>query len=323
MAEKMKILVVGCGSIGKRHLKVLTERPQVEIAACELRREVFPQIEEISPEIAIFNNLELALAWQPQIAIVAVPNQFHHTVGIQCLRAGVHVLCEKPLADTVEHATQLVETAKEKKRVLAVVFSERYRPSILYLENLAGSGQMGNLLAGRAMVGTYNTLLCATTDSRSEQVGSLLLDYTHEFDFLRAIFGNVEDIYCVGHNLGRRKLLQVNPTVAVVVLRYTGGAIVSVHLDYIQHPQRRLLEVIGEELTVALDLQTDVMKIYDWKQDGYRVLTFDPVRNERIKAEHQDMIKAVLKGTKPRVTGEEALEVQKVAEEAIRQLTIH
>ncbi len=317
----MKILVVGCGSIGKRHLRVLTERRQVQIAACEVRREVFPEIQAIGEEIAIFDNLKEALAWQPQIAIVAVPNQFHHTVGLECLRAGVHLLCEKPLADTVEHAERLVAAARQARLVLAVGFSERYRPSIQYLENLAGSGQMGNLLGGRAMVGTYNTLLCATTDYRREQIGSLLLDYTHEFDFLRAIFGEVKDVYCVGHNLGRRKLLQVNPTLAVTVLRYESGAIVSVHMDYLQHPQRRSLEVIGEELTAELDLQTDTMKIYDWKQDGYRVLTFDPVRNERIRAEHEDVIEAVRKGTRPRVTGEDALKVQMVAEEAIRQLT--
>jgi len=323
MPEKMKILVVGCGSIGKRHLRVLTERHGVEIAACEIRREIFPEIQAIGDQIVIFDNLESALTWKPEIAIVSVPNQFHHTVGIQCLKSGVHVLCEKPLADSVEHGRLLVETAKEKEKVLAVGFSERYRPSFQYLENLVASGQMGRLLGGRAMVGSYNTLLCATTDSRKEQIGSLLLDYSHEFDFLRAIFGSVKDIYCVGHNLGKRKLLQQFPTLAVTVLRYQSGAIVSVHLDYIQHPQRRILEVIGEELTVELDLQTDTMKIFDWKKDGYRVLTFDPVRNERIRAEHQDMIEAVRKGTKPRVTGEEALLVQEVIEEAIKQLSLH
>ena len=169
------------------------------------------------------------------------------------------------------------------------------------------------------MVGTYNTLLCAKTNFREQMYGALLVDYTHEFDFLRAIFGEVRDVHCWTNDLGSKEK-RCRPALAATTMRFESGAIVSVHMDYVQHPQRRSVEVFGDRKTVALDLQTDRMKIFDASREGHQVLSFDNVRDDRLRAEHQDFFDAAQKGNRPRVDGEAGLRVLEVAEQAIARI---
>lgn len=315
----MKFLIIGFGSIGRRHTKLLYERRDIAVGVFDINKSLEREVKKIGKEILFFKSLEEALKWKPEIAIVSTPDIYHAENAILCMKAGINVLCEKPLADTVENGIKMVKTARKYKKVLGVGYSERFRPSIEYIEKLVRNGKLGNLVGGRAMVGTYNTLLCAKTDYYIKQFGSLLLAYTHEFDFLRAIFGEVEDIKCYAHNLGKKKL-KANPSLAVSVLKYKNGSIVSVHMDYLQHPQRRSLEVFGDLKTVELDLQTDIMKMFSSDKEGYQVLSFDPDRDTRIKKEHQDFINAVKYRRKPRISGEEGLKALEIAEKAIKQI---
>jgi len=167
------------------------------------------------------------------------------------------------------------------------------------------------------MVGTYNTLLCAKTDYRAHVSGALLVDYTHEFDFLRAIFGEVAEVQCWANDLGGREK-RCSPSLAATLLRFQSGAVVSVHMDYVQHPQRRTLEVYGDRRSLELDLETDILRVFDPVQPGgVSSHTFDHDRNNRFRAEHQDILDAVRSGRAPRVTGEDGLKALEIAVRAI------
>lgn len=319
MADKMKLLVVGCGSVGKRHLRVLNERADVELAACDVDEASRKPVRNISSDIRFFIGLDAALTWKPDIVVVANPNAHHADATIRSFAAGAQVLCEKPLADTVANGRKMVAAARKYRKVLAVGYSERFRPSIQHVVKMVRAGGLGNLIGGRAMVGSYHTLLCSRKGCR-DVFGTLLVDYTHEFDYLGSIFGDVKDVSCFANRLGKKKLLTVNPTTAVTVLRYSSGALVSVHMDYVQHPQRRTLEVYGDRKTLELDLQTNVLHIFDTDKEGCLTLTFETNRDNLFRAEHQDMIDAVRKGERPRVTGDAGLQVLEIAEKAIRQI---
>lgn len=318
--SKTRFLVVGCGSIGRRHIAVLKERHDVEVAACDPLPEALEAIRLIAPGAAVFDALGPALAWKPHIVIVAAPNSIHLEITRNSFAAGAHVLCEKPIADTVQDGRAMLDAAAEHGKLLAMAYSERYRPSIRYVQKMVKDGELGTLIGGRAMVGTYNTLLCAKTDYREHVHGALLFDYTHEFDFLRWMFGEVADVHCWGNNLGNKEK-RCSPSLAVTTLRFESGAIASVHMDYVQHPQRRSLEVYGDRRVLELDLQTDVLKIFDSEEPtAHRTLRFDTERNNIFRAEHQDMLDAVLRGTPPAVSGLDGLKALEIAERASQQL---
>lgn len=315
----MKILVAGCGSIGRRHVRLLRERKDVEVGAFDISAQARAAIRGISADVAFFDDLGRGLSWKPDIVLVATPNDSHRDVALAAFRCGCHVLCEKPLADTVEDGRKMVEAARRNRRILAVGYSLRYRTSVQFVEKLAGSGKMGTLVGGRAMVGTYRTLLCARTDFRSRVFGVLVYDYTHLYDMLRAVFGEVKKVCCAASRLGNRPL-RAAPSLAVTTLVYRSGAVASAHMDYIQHPQRASLEIYGDALTAVLDLQADTPDIFDWRKEGFRRVPFHSQYDDPYRAEHQDMIEAVRRKRKPKVTGLDGLRVLEIAEKAVRQI---
>jgi len=319
-SSPLRFLVVGCGSIGRRHLRLLLERSDVALAACDSDPAAQDSVAAIGSGIPFYASLRAALAaWEPGFVVVANPNRHHAAAACAAFRAGAHVLCEKPIADTLAAGRRIVEEARRRKRVLLVGYTERYRESLQRVIRLAASGELGVLTGGRAMIGTYNTLLCARSAASRADYGTLLVDYTHEFDFLRAIFGEVAEVRGFANDLGRKER-RASPATAVTVLRFASGALVSVHMDYIQHPQRRLLEVYGDRKSLELDLQTDTLRIFDADKAGYETQVYENQRDARFRLEHQDLIDAALHGTPVRVDGEAGLRALAIAEAAIRQL---
>ncbi len=312
-----RFLIVGAGSIGRRHLQVLAERADLDLAIHDSWPEALAGARQLVPAVTTFDALAAALAWRPLIVIICTPNAQHRAVAEAAFAAGAHVLCEKPIADTLEDGRAMVAAAKASGKVLAVGYSERFRPALAHIFQMVASGELGTVVGGRAMVGTYNTLLCAKTDYRAHVSGALLVDYTHEFDFLRAIFGEVADVHCWANDLGGREK-RCSPSLAATLLRFQSGAVVSVHMDYVQHPQRRTLEVYGDRRSLELDLETDILRVFDPAEPvGVRSLTFDHDRNNRFRAEHQDILDAVRSGRAPRVTGEDGLKALEIAVRAI------
>jgi predicted dehydrogenase len=171
------------------------------------------------------------------------------------------------------------------------------------------------------MVGTYFTLMCAKNpQDRCETFGNVIVDYVHELDILAALFGDFRRVECMANRLGD-KPLKANPGLAAMLVEYESGAIVSVHLDYVQHPSRRIFEVYGDRKSLCYNFMSDTLEIYDAeKGSGYEIRTFQHVRNEAFQREHEDALKMARDGARPRVTGEEALRSLALAETAIRKL---
>lgn len=317
---KIKFLIAGCGSIGLRHIACLCARKDVGIVAFDLDKKAEQKVHEINERIKFYSDCDEAFANEkPLITIVCTPNSSHKAMSLKAFSSGSHVLCEKPIADTVSDGIEMVDAAKKHSKFLAVGYTERFRESFDFITRKIKSGEIGNLIGGRALIGTYNTLLCAKSDFRSKVFGILIVDYTHEIDMLRSIFGEVKEVICKGNSLAVKEI-KTNPSLASLLIEYQSGALVSIHMDYVQHPQRRIMEFFGDKQVIEFDLQLDQVKIYDCARKGIEVVQFDNIRNDRFCLEHQDIINAVMTGTPPKIDGHGAVEVLKVAEAAISQI---
>ena len=118
-----RILIVGHGSIGKRHLRLAREfLPQAEIGV--LRHKVDLTIPEGADYV--FSTMVEALAFAPNLAIVANPATIHLSTAMRLAEAGVHLLIEKPLSVISEGVTDLIETCKKTNVVLAIGYNLRF-----------------------------------------------------------------------------------------------------------------------------------------------------------------------------------------------------
>jgi predicted dehydrogenase len=148
---KIKVAVVGAG-IGKVHLQGYQAHPQAEVVAlCDLNQGLARQVATEFNVPQVFDDLTQMLRAVPLDAIsVCVPNKFHLPVVVECLQAGVNVLCEKPLARTAAEGKKMVAAAEAAGKLLMVQFNNRYRPESALLKQYADSGELGEVYFARA-----------------------------------------------------------------------------------------------------------------------------------------------------------------------------
>lgn len=151
MPEELRYGCIGAGAIAGTHLRILSKRADVrlvamaDISAAAMRRH--------GEEFRIENRYE---RWQDMLAqeeldavSVCTPNRLHEEPTIDALRAGCHVLCEKPLAHSAQAAERMVAAAKETGRKLVIAFQYRFHPRTRFLRRAFDEGEFGNVFYAR------------------------------------------------------------------------------------------------------------------------------------------------------------------------------
>ena len=312
----VKVLVVGCGSIGKRHARLLGERPDVEVWVCDALESNLAAAVEQAPGAKPYTDYASALADKPDAVYVCTPNHLHAPMSIAALRVGCNVLCEKPLADTVENAEAIAEAAAASDRMLQVGYSLRSHGGLRRVQELVATGDCGTLIGGRAMVGTYFTLMCATTPYRMTEENALIVDYTHLLDYLRLFFGDLERVSAESAALGDLEM-RPRPNLFSLLLKYRSGAVAQCHMDYVQHPQRSTVELYGDRQTITYDFQTGQLQVFDRDKAGCYTEFVTVARDDIYRVQIEEFL--TRRGTTrvPLVSAEDGVAALKAARAAV------
>lgn len=242
----MKILVVGCGSIGRRH--AANAAAMAETAVVDADRNAGEQTAAQTGALH-FTSLEQGLAWGPAGVIVAVPHIAHLDVALAAAKAGADVLIEKPLSHSMDGVTGFLAALKEMGRRAWVVNNMRFHPALQILrEHLPSIGKplfarahVGNLLSAMRPGADYRQLYCA----RRSAGGGVILDAIHEIDYLTWLFGPVVKVRCQAARLGG---LDIDvEDYASLTLSFAQGPAAQVQMDYLRPFKRRGCEIVGSE----------------------------------------------------------------------------
>lgn len=148
MTRKIRIGIIGSGGIARAHAQAYKTMPDVEIAA------VADVIPGKAAEFLALEQLTSAQAFDDHRSLleldldgisVCTPNMAHHQTTVDSLRAGKHVLVEKPMSVTLEEAIDMVQVSKQTNRMLSVGFQPRYDPNMKTIQNIVQSGQLGKV----------------------------------------------------------------------------------------------------------------------------------------------------------------------------------
>lgn len=245
----MKMLIVGCGSIGRRHALNAAEISTVGVfdASIENARACADQ-----SGARAFGSLADALAWKPEAIVVATPHRSHLEIARQAI-AGADVLIEKPLSHSLDGVEEFLRAADNSGHRAFVVCNMRFHPGPLALR--ANLHRVGKPLFARAHVGNYLPSMRPGRDyrelyaARRAEGGGVVLDAVHEIDYLSWLFGPVEHVACKAARLSDLDIDVEDH--ALIALTHGAGVESSAELDYLRPRKSRGCEIVGTEGVLA------------------------------------------------------------------------
>lgn len=245
----MRVLVVGCGSIGRRH--AMNAAKLAETAVCDID----PGLTiKCASEIGVLGipGLEKALAWKPQAVVVATPHRSHLAIAAAAVSAGAHVLVEKPISHTLDGVSTFLETAFTRERRVFVVCNMRFHPGPETIRQYLSD--IGTVRYAMAHYGNYLPSMRPGTDyrrlyaARRNEGGGVILDAIHEVDYLSWFFGPVAKVGCRAETVGNLEI--ETEDYAELSMVHSGGVRSLVQLDYLRRQKSRGCEVVGDKGTL-------------------------------------------------------------------------
>ncbi len=316
-AASRRMIVVGCGSIGRRHARLLTKRPGISLELCDVSPDNLQRaLDEVGAR-PTFSSFNAALSSKPDIVIIATPHAQHAGQAIAALRAGVHVLCEKPMSDTLADARRMLAAAQRSRPVFCVGFNQHFHPAMRQVRDAIRSGELGHVLHVHWHIGTYITLLNSGSRYQADMEGALFLDYVHQPDLLYWWLGRRPVSVYTSALRGGDLPLQSTPNLAAMNVEYEGGLLATIHLNYVQYPQRAFCEVIGDKKWMDVDQMTGVIRTGSLDTGTETESTFTVERDVMYDAEHQAFLDAVDGKRAPESPAEDAIVAQQTVAAAI------
>lgn len=278
----MRILFCGLGGIGQRHLRNLRAvlGDELEVHAYRVRRQRIKLQDNLTIEqgadleadygVIVHTDLGEALAARPQAVYICNPNSLHVPVALQCVKAGVPVFMEKPLASDLQGIDELQALVEQQQLLFYVGYNFRFHPGLQRLKALIESRHFGNIIRVSAEIGEYLPNWHKYEDyrqmyaARADQGGGVILAQIHEMDLIYWFFGLPQSIVCYGGKLSNLEI-DVEDT-ATSLMHYQGehGAFpIHLHQDFIQRPPVRMFKIIGDAGSAQIDLINLRLDVYD------------------------------------------------------------
>jgi predicted dehydrogenase len=231
----MKIVLIGCGSIGGQHARTVMSSGRHTLALCDSYVSLAEKLGELHGISEIYSDYHEAIRTSgAQAAIVCTPNHLHAAPTIAALNAGLHVLCEKPAADSAASAKAMSDASDAAGRVLYIGFPLRVAKPVSKIREILDSGRLGRLSSARVILAAPETLTCAKTPYRKsyETGGGIIYDYSHEIDYCRYFFGNPDKVVAFVDLMFPD--LDTCDDNAAMILHYNSGFCITLHYDYVQ-----------------------------------------------------------------------------------------
>jgi UDP-N-acetyl-2-amino-2-deoxyglucuronate dehydrogenase len=322
--DSLRFVVIGvAASIFPTHRRAQIEAGVNVVAACDIRAEPGRQrAAEIG--CAFYEDYRAMLTeTRPDVAVIVTPHPLHPSMAIDCLRAGCHVLTEKPMAVDVASADQMIAEADKNQRILAINFQQRFRPVIEKARALIQEGALGPLVRTLSIEPWYRTAYYYRTATwRATWVGEgggvLMNQAPHTLDLLCYLAGMPRKVW--GWTRTRYHAIEVEDT-AQAMLEYPNGAPGYLTVSTVEagvQPRVQIigeqgaLELVGNQLTIhrfapsTREFMAASTEMFASPQASVETLDLPDTSGGHL-AVYRDLTTAIAEGRPPRADGRQGL----------------
>ena len=292
----MRAGVIGTGSLGRHHARILTEIPSVEVAGFVDPSDANALQIESTLKLKRYDSVA-AIAKDIDCAVVATPTTTHYEVAAELLAAGCDVMIEKPITPSVEEAQRLIELAAKHDRILQVGHTERYNPAIAAIADLVH----GTRYFEAERLGVFVP--------RSLDIDVLLDLMIHDLNLVLLLMREeVVEIRAVGVPALTDKV-----DIANVRLALRNGAVANLTASRVSQDHVRKVRFFGSDFYYSVDTREQEVKGYRLAGGAIQPASVGVQKKEPLRAELESFLQCVKSRTRPIVAGEDGLAAVELA----------
>lgn len=321
---RVSIAVVGAGSMGMSHLRVLNDFDEERIelvGVAEVQPSALKQAVSRFHIAGYSDYREMIERTHPDLVSVVVPTHLHREVASYALERGIDVLIEKPITSSIEDAQELLRLAHAHGARIAVGHVERFNPAIVELKRQLQRSKLGQIFSMHARrIGPF--------PPRIRDVGVTLDLASHDIDVMRYLAdAEVEQVYAQT----QRRIHSTHEDLLLGILRFTSQAIGVLDVNWLTPTKVRELSVTGEKGMFLINYLTQEVYFYE---NDYTPTNWDTLRSltgvsegtmtrlkipkaEPLRLEYEDIISAIEDDRLPTVSGEDGLAVLTIVQQLI------
>ena len=259
-----KVLIVGYGSIGRRHLENFLQLKNVKLIVYTKRTDLGSLKEQ---GVKISNSLTECLKENPDIGVITNETSLHLPITIKLAQNGLDLFIEKPLSNSLKDVEKLRAIVKKKKLITQMGCHLRFHPCIKKIKSLIEQKKIGKILSAQVQSCSYLPDYHRWEDyrrsyaARKELGGGVILTQIHEIDYMYWFFQEVENVISMSG-----KLSDLNVTVedyAASLLKFKNKVVGEIHLDYFQRPDFKSCKIRGTKGEIYWDSDNNCVNIYN------------------------------------------------------------
>lgn len=268
----LKVAVIGVGAMGKNHARIYADLPDVNlVGVADSNLTVSQEVARRYHGTAYNDYREMLDKEKPDAVTIAVPTVFHLPVALEVIERKIHLLIEKPIAQTFEEGEQIIKAAEKAGVKLMIGHIERFNPAIQTLKNHLDSKQLGRVFQ-------IDARRQSPFPTRVKDVGVVIDLAVHDLDIMRFLTGKeVVRLYAETE----RRIHSTREDLLSGLLRFEDGAIGTLTINWLTPTKIRELTVIGELGMYRVDYLTQDLYFYENDSEAVEDWPFRVLRGVR------------------------------------------
>lgn len=254
--KQLNFAIIGCGRIAQRHAEHIQNNGSL-LAVCDIVKDKADAL-ALKYGAKSYTDFEKLLQENQNLDVVAVctPNGLHAQHSIAALKAGFHVLCEKPMALSVQDCGDMINAAERANRRLFIVKQNRFNPPVATVKKILDEGRLGKIYSVQLnCFWNRNEAYYHNSWKGTKELdgGTLFTQFSHFIDLLYWLIGDIKDAHSIIHNYHHAGIIEFEDT-GVVTLQFYNGAIGTINytVNSFEKNMEGSLTIFAEKGTVKI-----------------------------------------------------------------------